>query len=163
MAKFKGLVRGALLVVAALAISTAAAAPGPYQVKSIRAFLYYPGTGTFDTRDLVAGKVGLFNTVIGEGGAQGPSSTTLVLVDLTGPSFASLRAGNIELLAVAGGKTLLKQKLQLGEFFSEKKQVTVPFVVHETGCSPLKLTATLTSPSGQTASKTATVDFQCGE
>lgn len=142
---------------------TPAHAQNNYKVKSIKTYLYYHEDGTFDAREVFSGRLSLSNTIIGEGDAIGPSSTTLVLVEIIGPAFTSRTGGTIELVAIAGGKTLYKQALKLRGFFTEKKSITIPFIVHDTGCEPLQLRATVIAANGKTHTKTTIVGFECGE
>jgi hypothetical protein len=137
------------------------AVPG-YHIAGIHAFLYFHQDGSFDTKDLTAGGVALWNTIIGEGDAQHPSNTMLVKVDIGGPSFSNID-GKVTVVAKAGKRTLAKQVFELGDYFHEHgRVVTVPLIVTDVGCDEVKLTATL-SGKGKRGSATAIVPFACGE
>jgi|SRR5688572_2588843 hypothetical protein len=133
-----------------------------YGVAAIRAHMVVEESGKIDPRDMTQHLM-LWNTIIGEGDAEGPSSTTLIQVELAGPTFANLASGSLEVVVTAGGKKLLKQKLAIGTFFSEGTKLVVPFLVYDTGCDELAITATFTTPEKKKVKKTAGVPFACGE
>lgn len=144
--------------------------PGPppvqqvarYQIMGIHAFLYFHGDGSFGTKDLTAGGVALWNTIIGEGDADSPATTMLVKVEVGGPSFSNID-GKLTVVARAGKRTLARQVFELGDYFDEHaKVIAVPMIVVGVGCDEVKLTATL-SGKGKRGSATAIVPFACGE
>jgi hypothetical protein len=101
----------------------------------------------------------------GEGGAGGPSSVTLVLVELSGPTFAQA-PGKLEVKATISKFTLLNQTLTLSTYFNEGKKLLLPFLVYETGCGSLEITATLKGvPPAKLKMATLkkSVPFECGE
>lgn len=163
------MLRTAVLILALLAPAVAAAdTPAPpsakkpaYGIAAIRAFMYVEETGAIDPRDITQ-QIVLWNTIIGEGDAKGPSSTTMIQVELAGPTFANT-TGTLELVVTAGGKKLLKQKLSVGTFFSEGTKLVLPFVLYDTGCDELAIAATFTTPDKKKVKKTAAVPFACGE
>lgn len=134
-----------------------------YQIKSINAFLHYHRSGTFGKTDYIADPEPLWNTIIGEGSAYGASSTTIVLVEVSGPGFSAGIKGNVELRANTPKRTMLKQSIPLSTFFSESGNITVPFLVYGTGCEKLHLVATVMTDKNKKHSRTADVDFRCGE
>jgi len=56
----------------------------PYKITAIKAMLFYDGKGTFSRDVLAKPDFTFWNTIIGEGDADGPSNSTLVLVEVTG-------------------------------------------------------------------------------
>lgn len=164
------MVRSSIAVIPLLALLAPAVAhaedkkptPPPYGIAAIRAFMFLEESGTIDPRDMTDGKVTLWNTIIGEGDAKGPSSTTVIQVELAGPTFANT-SGSLELVVTADGKKLLKQKVGVDTLFSEGAKLVVPFLVYNTGCDELAITATYTTPGKKKVKKTATVPFSCGE
>src|SRR5690606_20246923 len=126
-----------------------------YSISNIRAYLYYDDTGEIDSQNLIGLSPGsLHNTVIGEGIAKRPANTTLVLVEISGPSFANQDVGTLTLQATgeryqAGKQTLSKvklmeQRVDLNLYFQEtQRKILIPFWLYETGGSPVVLTATL--------------------
>jgi hypothetical protein len=134
------------------------------RISAIRAFFYYEEQGRFDDRDLLSGELVLRNVIVGEGDAEAPTNTTLVLVDVTGPGFSTETVGVLQAQARAGTRELLKQSVPLRFFFSEKQQISIPFLVHDAACEPLEITASLEVPGkGVTSSLSGTIPFGCGE
>jgi hypothetical protein len=87
-------------------------------------------------------------------------------VQLSGSRFASDTPGTLQLEARAGGKMLVKESVKLSHFLGQGSKIVVPFLVRNTGCERLTLTATLRNiPKGQVGrhSLTKTVPFRCGE
>jgi hypothetical protein len=115
-----------------------------------------------DERDLVSGKVGLWNTIIGEGDAEAPSSTTVVIVDVVGPSFPSGTQGTISMIAKDEKRLLRRETVKLEEFFSEGPKLSIPFVVIGTGCGTLKVEVELTVKDKKDR-LVKTVEYSCGE
>lgn len=145
------------------ASAAAPAKPAAYRISAIRAFLYYHDTGTFDERDAASGTMALWNTVIGEGEAKAPSQTTLVQVELSGPSFSNI-SGALEIVVSAGKQKLVRQKLDAGTFFAEHSpRILIPVLVHGTGCTELKVDVTFTTPEKKKLKKSGDVPFSCGE
>jgi hypothetical protein len=143
----------------------AAARPNPaasYGIAGIRAYLYYHGPGTIGTKDITDSQVALWNTIIGEGDAEHPSNGTMIYVDLVGPSFAST-SGSLEVVVKEGKKTLTKQKLDVGLFFSDGQKLSLPVLVIGTGCDEVSVTATYTTAEKKKVKRTATIAFACGE
>ena len=146
-----------LLLLISILISpclSASAAQSVYAVTAIKGFLYYDDTGEIDARDLVKIPDGqLFNTVIGEGMAKRPSNTTLLMVEVSGPSFANKDVGTLIVKVVSDRlnnkgvpvkATLLERSLNLNYYFQETaRKIQIPFWVYETGSSHMTITATL--------------------
>ncbi len=86
-ARFVGaLFTGLLILTANLevrAVRPVSSAP-PYKISAIKALLFYDGKGTFSRDVLAKPEFTFWNTIIGEGDAEGPSNSTLVLVEVTG-------------------------------------------------------------------------------
>jgi hypothetical protein len=137
-----------------------------YAITGIQAQLFFHGTGEIGTVDLLDGEEhALWNTKIGEGDAGRPSSATLVLVALSGPTFANA-PGQLVVKATANKKTLLNQTLTLSTYFNEGNRLVLAFLVYDTGCGSLAITATLRSlPAAKlkTATLQKLVPFRCGE
>src|SRR5438552_2628092 len=58
--------------------------PAPYKISGIKAMLFYDGKGTFSRDVLAKPDFSFWNTIIGEGDAEGPSNSTLVLIEISG-------------------------------------------------------------------------------
>jgi hypothetical protein len=124
--------------------------------------MYYEGLGTFGEQDILAGKIALHNTAIGEGDAEHPSGATLIKVDVTGPGFGPQTPGAVRLFAKTPRRVLLDQRVSLKLFFSQHR-VSVPFFIYGTGCEPVKLTATIEGAPTATKAISSTLPFDCGE
>lgn len=157
---------GGLFIAASISVVAIAAAeedPRDYEVRSIRAFLFYPELGRFGEKDLFAPNTALRNVVIGGGDAEAPSSSTLVLVTIDGPSFSADAEGTLELSSKAAGATPTIQSLPFRWLLTDEQSVTAPFLINGVGCVPLELEARITGLSSNPASKRATIPFHCGE
>jgi len=132
-------------------------------IDSINAYFYYHATSTFGEENLASGKLALRNSIIGEGDAEHPSSTTLVMVSLdtcaSWPSDAVLEFSAAE----AGGKTMTESTVPLSSYFSQGNRVTIPFLLYGTGCESVELKATVVGPGDARRESTAVLPFICGE
>lgn len=147
---------------AALAQPAAKPPPPSFAIEGVHAFLYFHGTGTFGDKDLTAGHVALWNTIIGEGDAGAPSTAMLVKVEIGGPSFAN-QDGKVVVVAKAGRKVLAKATFALSDYFDEHaRSITLPLLVTGVGCDEVVVSASL-SGKGKRGTATATVPFACGE
>lgn len=154
----------------------AAAADAIYKVTGISAYLYYDSTGKFDTRDLMLVKSGaLYNTSIGEGMAAAPSNATLLMVELSGPSFAIKDVGKLNIKAETmrdGGKgpvktVIYQQSVDVANFFQDQgTKIKIPFLMYDTGSGPITITATLQGgkdAKGMNSVLSKTIPFTGGE
>jgi hypothetical protein len=150
-----------LVAVGAVCAREASSATAPYTISDVRAQLFYSDRGTFSGDVLADTTIALWNTVIGEGGAGGASSSTLVVVEVAGEpgSYEPERA--VELVATADGKELLRQSAELSVLNAEGKTY-VAFWLPKTGCDAVRLSARLTGQP-QPSARTAEIPFACGE
>ena len=165
-ARFVGvLFIGLLMLTANLevrAVRPVSSAP-PYKISTIKAMLFYDGKGTFSRDVLAKPDFTFWNTIIGEGDAEGPSNSTLVLVEVTGkpsPDEPS-PSRKVEFTALASGKILLKRTTDIG-LFGDSGKFYAAFWLYDTGCQPVKLTARITGQP-QPSSMSKTIPFECGE
>jgi len=133
-----------------------------YKVEGIHAYLFYETLGSVDDRDLVSGRFALWNTIIGAGDAKGPSNTTMIVVDLTGPSFVSGTKGTVKFSAKNGTRVLRRETVSLESFFSETGKLSIPFLVVGTGCSTLTVDVGI-AVKGKTHAFTKKLEYPCGE
>jgi hypothetical protein len=159
---------GCILFAVASLVNASASAEGSdrpeqYGVAEIRAHAYYHARGEFDERDLFDPTMVLGNMIIGESDAKDPTGITLVLVTVEGPSFLSDRAGAVVLRAHAEGAAPKEQSMPFSPLFSKGTRVIVPFLIHDTGCSKLKLEAQIMGVPGNPQPKQATIPFFCGD
>ena len=146
------------LAIVAATLFQASHALATARVGQIEVRLFFTHTGTFS--EPIAERATLWNAVIGEGGLQEPSSSTLVKV-LVKAEPKSYDAKTRVQLTVRNGRsgskvTLLKR---LGVFGAAGQQY-VAFWLPETGCDELSLEAAI---RGSRQSVKHTVPFRCGE
>lgn len=150
-----------LAVRASPSASVAPAAP-PYKITAVKAMLFYNERGTF-SRDILADPpFALWNTTIGEGDAESPSRSTLVLVEVTGKPNENEPppARKVEFTATAGGKVLVKRTYDIS--LGERGKFYAPFWIYEAGCEHIKVTARVLGQT-QAPAVSKTLPFECGE
>lgn len=158
------------LAIAALISYAALLGPGvfaaeknvaPYKIVSMKAFLYYEHDGTLSENIIDNPDFRLWNVMIGEGSAKGPSTSTLVVVEVQGTPGAYAPDRKVELTATSGGKTILKKATEMG-VAREKGRFFMPFFLYDTGCFPVQLKARIT---GQTPEQSIvkTIKFAGGD
>jgi hypothetical protein len=54
----------------------------PYRITAVKAMLFYDGNATFSRDVLAKPDFTFWNTIIGEGDAEAPSNSTLILVEV---------------------------------------------------------------------------------
>lgn len=135
-----------------------------YQIKSIRAHLFFNHTGTV-SENIVENPSyepgGLWNTIIGEGSAGSPSRATMVVVELAGKPGSYQHERKLRLVAQAEDAVVLNKVLDLGGF-SKDGRFYGAFWLYDTGCQPLVLTATMVGQSVD-SKLVKTIGFECGE
>ena len=164
--KTTAMLAGLMLLFGAIVANDVPPGSAKYSVAAIHAHFYFHSTGEISPTDLLDGKPhALWNTIIGAGEAGKPSGAILVLVDLTGPTFANID-GKLTLKAAEGEKILLGQTVSLKIWFREGQKVVIPFLVYDTGCNKLEITATLEDLPAKmvdTGTLKKVVPFECGE
>ena len=144
------------------AVRPASSVPS-YKISAMKAMLFYDGKGTFSRDVLAKPDFTFWNTIIGEGDAEGPSNSTLILVEVTGnpsPNEPS-PSRKVEFTAVASGKILLKRTMDIG-LFGKSGKFYAAFWLYDTGCQPVKISARITGQP-QPSSMSKTIPFACGE
>jgi hypothetical protein len=143
----------------ALAVSEAAVAGSPLEIRAIEVRLFRHHTGSLS--EPLTGKEALWNTIIGEGSAGGPSSSLLVDVVVAGAPGGYEESWLVELVVkdAKRGTVLSKQRKSVGVLSSTGVYHT-GFWLPETGCEPLSLTARI---RGGSSSKEVSIPFACGE
>lgn len=137
--------------------------PPPYKITAIKALLFYEGTATFSRDVLAKPDFTFWNTIIGEGDAEGPSSSTLVMVEVSGKPSPNdpLLSRKVEFTAVAARKVLLKRTTVIG-LFGDGGKFYAGFWLYDTGCEPIKVSARIIGQA-QPSSVSKTISFACGE
>jgi hypothetical protein len=153
-----------------LAVSSQTRTP-PYKITAIKAMLYYEGTGKFSTDVLAKPDFALWNTIIGEGNAEAPSTTTLVLIEVTGKADSHEPLRKIEFTASykyylkqVARPVSVKRTVEIGGIGSLDKpdKSYVAFWLNNTGCFPIDITARVIGQTQQSAIG-KTIPFECGE
>ena len=134
----------------------------PLKINAIHAQLFYDLKGTFSPDVLAAKNFAFWNTIIGEGDASSPSTSTLVTVEIGGAD----KNGNlpkVELTATNDkGKVLLKKTLDID--LVGRTKFYAPFWLYNTGCEKIKLSARLFVKNvAAGAPVVKTIPFACGE
>jgi hypothetical protein len=146
----------AIGLLAALGPVTSAGA-AEFQIKEIRAYLFYSTTGAL-SENIVGSKKSFFNTVIGEGEAGGPASNVLidlVLVNGGGPTqTATLKVAYKQ----QGRDSTLTRSWDNGTFNADEVKHESVMLENAT-CWPVTIEARV----GKSSAKTATLKFACGE
>ena len=158
--------QAALLAACALLALTAPAegraqssAPPAYRL-SLRAQLFYSGSGTFSP-DLIAHPVELWNTPAGEGRAGGASSATLVVAVMRGEAGSYVPTRKVELTVTSGGREVFRRAEETGIINTEGRTY-VAFWLYGTGCRRIRLSARIQGQEPSTPAN-ATIPFACGE
>lgn len=156
------------IAAAALALGLATAAPGfaqtrepPYRITGVRAQLFYSDRGTFSGNILADTSKSLWNTVIGEGDSGGPSTSTLIVVEVTGTPGSYEPERSVELTATAEGKVLLRAT-QPAAILTQRGKMYAGFWLPDTGCRRVRLAARMRGQTRASEMKRE-IPFQCGE
>jgi len=129
----------------------------PLRVHAVEAHLYLQNSGALSR--VIGPEMALWNTIIGEGDAGEPSTSTLVDVIVEGApgSFSARSEVKLVVSNSRTGKVKYRFTSHVG-VLSRSGVSHIPFWLKETGCEPLKLVATV----GNTKAETD-VSFACGE
>ena len=139
--------------------AAAGAASAP-KITAIRAQLFYDTTGKLSPDILSAKDFALWNTIIGEGSAEAPSTSTFVTVEISGIDNAGTT--KLELAATGSkGKILLKKTVSLD--LLERTKFYVPFWLYDTGCEKIRLSARLIIKNAAGSPVVKVIPFDCGE
>jgi hypothetical protein len=149
------------LALAGVLCARPASSAAPYRISALRAQLFYSDRGTFSRDVLADTALALWNTPIGEGNGGGPSSSTLVVVEVSGAPESYEADRSVELTAMAESRLLLRRTLPISGL-NDRGRGYAGFLVYDTGCTPVRLSARIV---GQTpaATRTAIIPFDCGE
>ena len=133
------------------------AATNSLRIRDVEARLYYHDTGTLS--EPVTPQTALWNTIIGEGDAQEPSTSTLVDVIVEGEA-GTFEVGSRVQLIVKNSSTD-EVIAELGKdvgVLSDAGLSHIAFWLPNTGCEPLRIIAS----TGATSMEIH-VPFECGE
>jgi len=142
----------------------------PYKIENIKARLYYNANKSLDPSN-VAGtlsgnlidndSMALWNTIIGEGSAQGISNQTFVVVEIFG-NPKDYVSRDIRLTVMNGKKVVLKQT-QTFAILDQNDRYFAAFLIYDTGCGDLTLTAEILNKQVVESKLKKTIAFKCGE
>jgi hypothetical protein len=133
----------------------------PYYISKINAYLVYNQSGKMSENLIDNESFFLWNTVIGEGSAAEPSAQTLVIVEISGnPKEYTQR--DIKLTVMNGNEVFFKQSFDF-VILDENSKYYAAFLLYNTGCSELKLTAEILNKTLVESKLIKTIPFQCGE
>lgn len=137
------------------------------KISEVRAHLIYEKNGEL-SRDIFKGEFILWNAIIGEGDAEWHTSSTLVYVVVETDGKEIKTDPVMQFSATSeDGKRVKYQKTSAYNFpTTGASKVFVPFLLHDTGCQKIKLTAKLVEKNAptkiyQTVAKE--IPFACGE
>jgi hypothetical protein len=88
---------------------------------------------------------------------------TLVLGELSGPKFGGDVDGILEFRGTVDAREVSKHSIPLEMLFSRTGAITVPFLIHGTGCESLLLEIRLSGVPSEPDEIIRTVPFRCGE
>ena len=141
-------------------VTLASAAP-EYRISDLRAQLFFSDRGTFSDDLLKRKGLALWNTIIGAGDAGGPSSATLVVVEVSGAPGSYPDGRRVELAVRTAQKEIFRRQSSLGVLGSDG-HVYVAFWLYDTGCEELRVSTALLGQAEPTR-RVATIPFHCGE
>src|SRR6266496_1178377 len=119
-------------VLAAQALRTAA-----FKITAIRAMLFYEDKGTFSKDVLADPNFAFWNAIIGGGSAEGNSSSTLVIVELSGEPEAYQPMRKIEFTATyktsgAGARPIVVKRTSATGIFNKQGKFFAAFWLYDT-------------------------------
>jgi hypothetical protein len=144
-----------------------AAYVAPYRLSAIRAKLFYEQSGTFSEDILASSGFALWNVVIGEGDAREPSSSTLVLIEVSGKPGAYQPSQKVEVVATRvhkgrKGKSDVTRRLFTTGILGKDGRWVAPLWLYDTGTEPIVLKARILGPK-PSAWVTRKIPFASGE
>ncbi len=148
------LAAGAVAALAAYPVETQAADLG-----TLRAHLFYTGTGRL-SKDILSDKTFQgWNTIIGEGSAEEPANDLVVTAELRSRKGKENVDTPVEIVVRGRGDRVLARRRFTGALTSAQGRTVLPVFVPDVGCAgALNITATFGKQR-----KTARVELNCGE
>ena len=155
------------ILVLAMSIAAFAQTKSSHKITGVQAHLLYEGNGTL-SRDVLKGEFALWNVIIGEGDAEGHSSSTLVyiVVSTDGKEIKTNPVLQFSAVSEDGKRVNYKKTFEYNFPTEGASKVFVPFLLHDTGCQPITMTAKLvekTVPTKVYQTITKKIPFACGE
>lgn len=155
-----------------LTVLSASAQNSQFKLESIKAYMFYNANndspnsqviGTISENIIDKSDFWLWNTVIGEGAAEGASNQTLIVVDVKGIGN-EYKTGIIRLTCKTSEKILLTQENEFSIFSADNKH-SEAFLVNETGCEHLEITAEVFDTNSKKIQDklVKNIYYECGE
>lgn len=136
------------------------------RVTDLKAMVFFQETGTLSPDILPTPLGGLWNIGMGGGSAGAPSSSTFVLVEITGGTPAQDNDGQLEFIARYQTEDnrparIVRRRVPFF-FFGDKNKLYAGFMLYETGCFPIELRARIVGQRRALTMK-RTINYACGE
>jgi hypothetical protein len=151
----------ALSIIAA-ASPVNAANDTPPKITAIHAQLYYEGTGKFSDDVLAQKDLSLWNTIIGEGSADGASNYTFVTVEVQGQDMP-IGAVKIRVEARNQKRKIVAVHTSTVSLYDDKTHFNAPLFLYDTGCDEIEVSAYLLGKGIKKRVVKAKIPFACGE
>ena len=133
------------------------------KITAIRARLFHDALGTFSEDILETEDNFLFNTIIGEGAADGKASTsTLVTVEVSGQNFP-VGTLKVQITATGDKNRVIQKRLISAELYDNRTKFFAPLWLYDTGCEQINITAKLLGKGASAATVKKKIPFRCGE
>ena len=133
------------------------------KITAIRAQLFQNASGTFSEDILTTADNYLYNTIIGEGAANGKASTsTLVTVEVSGKNVP-VGTLKVQITATGDKNRLIQKKLIDADIYDDKTKFYAPLWLYDTGCEQINITAVLIGKGASKVIVKKKIPFRCGE
>ncbi len=132
------------------------------KITAIRAQLFYDAKGTFSDDILAQKDLALWNTIIGEGSSGGASTSTFVIVEISGRHLP-VGATTVEITATGKKNRLIQRKVMAVDIYDERTKFFAPLWLYDTGCEPINISAHLIGKGAPATVVTKRIPFECGE
>jgi len=144
---------------------------GQTKISAIQAKLFYNEkkdkqtnsdvSGNFSENIIDNSEITLWNTIIGEGSAEGYSDQTIVIVEVT--SIGQSNKDQILKLSASAGKKILLQQQRTFSCIGENTKYKLLFLLNDTGCDKITLKAEILKNGKNVSTMNKTINFECGE
>ena len=142
-------------------LPTAAWAQAGVTIAGIEARLFYSNSGRLSANVIGNPKITLHNVIIGEGGVEGPSEQTLLVVLLQGAPKSHHDGLSLRITAVTEADTLADEVIEVGTF-NTSGNYYAPCWLPETGCEPIQIFVELSDGKKAIRAKSS-LPFDCAE
>ncbi len=144
-----------VFVITATAMAAAQSKP---EIKGMKAYLFYNPSGSLSENIIDNSDFTLYNTIIGGGSAKEPSNQTLVVVGISGKCPAGMCKAYFSAIEKYGRKKVLLKRA--AEVFCETDECNAAFMLYDTGCTPVELSARMHGGKKTLKKK---IKFYCAE